>query len=384
MEAHRYRYRLSPYLSRYIFGQVTFTFFIVMGAMIGTYWIIGSLDHLRWVINSGMPFLDYLYFNALMIPANLSPIVPVGAVIAVIFVYNRLSSEHELVAMYAGGLSNMQVAAAGIAFAGTVSAVLVVYMSYFAPATFREFRAMRNDVKNASLVLNLKEREFTSVADDLAIYVGKRHSSSEFEDILVWETKDPEVPVTILADQAKLVFDHGKAFFVLSDGMLQSYDRESSSATFSNFEQYTFNLKKYVEEKEPLREEARELLIHDLWVKVMAETRGYSYRAQANSRIADVLEPFVGVVAALAILFAGPMNRRGHIWRIAAAVVVMLAVKSAFAILVKAHSAVTAATSGILLISAVLIFASLWAIVKGPLKMSWRGWWFSDRRRAAA
>jgi len=378
------RFRPSRTLSRYIFRQVAVAFLVVMGSITGISWIIGSLNHLRWVINNGMPFLDYMYFNFLLIPINLTAVVTPAVVFAVLFVFNRLASDHELAAMNAAGLGNSRLTAAALAFAGLMAALLAIHMAYSSPLAYREFREIGYNVRNAGLVLNLKEKEFTSVADELAIYVGKRHSSSEFEDVMVWETEDPEVPLAMLADQAKLIFDHGRAFFVLSDGMQQSYDRVKATISYSNFEQYTFNLEKYVEKQRPPGADKRELLIGELWTKLMAGESGNSIRKQLNRRIAAVVKPIAAVVAALAILISGPLNRRGQVWRLVGAIGVMFAIEGVFAMLVNMTATAGAATYGILLTTAVLTGGGLWMIAHGPLRVGRQGRRFGARRRATA
>jgi len=384
MESQSTRFRSSRTLSRYNFRQVAVAFLVVLGSITGISWIIGSLKHLRWVINNGMPFSDYMYFNFLLIPINVTAMVTPAAVFAVLFVYNRLTSDRELVAMNAAGLSNIRVATAALAFAGMLSVLLAVHLSYPSPLAYREFREIGYNVRNAGLVLNLKEMEFTSVADDLAIYVGKRHSSSEFEDVIVWETEDTLVPLTMLADQAKLVFDHGKAFLVLYDGMQQSYDREEAVISYSSFGQYTFNLEQYVEEQRLSGADKRELLINELWDKTRTETGRSGYRKQANYRLASVLKPFAIVFIALAILISGPLNRRGQIWRLVSAVGVMFIAEAAFAMLVNTSRAAVDATYGIISIAVGLVVVAFWMIARSPPRIGRRGWRFGVRRRAPA
>lgn len=384
MKSPNTRFRSSRTLSRYIFWQILGAFLVVLASITIVTWIVGALDHLRWVINNGLPFLDYMYYNFLIVPRSLTTILSPSAVIAVLFVYHRLTADHELVAMNAAGLSNIRVATGAFAFATLMSGLLAVHMSYLSPFAYYEFRVMGEDVRNAGLVLNLKEKEFTSVAEKLAIYVGKRHSSSEFEDVMVWETEDPDAPLAMLADQAKLVFDHGRAFFVLSDGMQQSYERGKASISFSNFEQYTFNLEKYIEEQRPERgNKERELVVDQLWAMFTNGALGSKYHKEINNRIASVLKPLATVIGAVAILICGPLNRRGQMWRLVSAVGLMFIVEAVFAMLLNMSKGAVTATYGIFLITAVIASGGIWLIANAPLRMGRPTWRFGARPRAA-
>ncbi len=357
-------------MQRYIFRQVLVTFLIVQGAIIGMSWIIGSMNHLRWVINNGMPFADYMYFNFLLIPINFKGLVTPSAVIAVIFVYNRLNSEREAVAMSAAGLSHLRLAMPGLVFAMLLAAFMAVHLAYISPMSYREFRAISHKLDNAGLVLNLKEKEFTSVAPDLAIYVGTRHSNSEFERVLVWETKDADEPLAVTAEQAKLIFDHEKPFFAMFNGTQQVYDRESRSISFTDFEQYTLNLEQYIQESWDPAAELRELYLPQLWALAHADPPRPKFRKYAFSRVAAAIKLIAIVAAVLAILLSGPFNRRGQAWRIVIAVATLFAVEGVVAVLVNATLASSVAGFGMLALCAALIAGGIWFLSRRSLGLN--------------
>jgi lipopolysaccharide export system permease protein len=331
--------RSGKSLQRYLFRQVLVAFLIVEGSIIGVTWVIGSLYHLGWVVNNGVPFLDYVYYNLLLIPLTLRTFITPAATLAVVFAYNRLISDRESVAMNAAGVSTFMLARPALVFAGLLALFLAVHLSYLSPLGYRQVRALKEDVSNAGLVLNLKEKEFTSVADNLTIYVGKRFSSSEFADVLVWENEDEIAPSAMIADQAKLVFDHGKPFFVLYDGTQQSFDRNSRKMSFTEFEQYTFNLEQYMHKDRPAARDFREMYMHELWALAWANPEAAYYWKRVYTRIASVILVVAMVVISAAILLSGPLNRLGQVKRVISAVSVLFMTEAAVAFLLNASVA---------------------------------------------
>ena len=166
--------------------------------------------------------------------------------------------------------------------------------------------------------------------------------------------------------------------------MQHSFDRETAEISISYFEQYTFNLEQYVKERRAPGGDVRQLLIGELWDKIMIGDRVTRYMQQANYRIGSVLKPFAITTLALAILISGPTNRRGQTWRLAGAIAMMFAAEGTIAVLANSSGAVVTATFGILLVNVGLTGLGIWMIAKAPIQWRLPGWRFGPRRRAAA
>src|SRR3984893_6623602 len=92
-------------LSRYILRQSFSVMLLVTGALTAAVWLAQSLRLVDLIINRGLSAEMFLYLALLILPRFLDIVLPIGAFIAVLFVFNPLTTESELVVMRAAGLS---------------------------------------------------------------------------------------------------------------------------------------------------------------------------------------------------------------------------------------------------------------------------------------
>ena len=97
-------------LDRYILRQCFSMMIFVTAALSAAVWLAQSLRLVDLIVNRGLAIEVFLYLALLILPRFLDIVLPIGAFIAVLFVFNRLISESELVVMRAAGLSHLRLA----------------------------------------------------------------------------------------------------------------------------------------------------------------------------------------------------------------------------------------------------------------------------------
>ena len=104
-------------ISRYIFRQLltTTTFVAVVLTIIVS--LFGSLRLVDFIINRGLPVSVLFELIAFRVPGFLAIVLPLAIVAAILSVYNRLSTDSELVVMRASGVSQWTLATPGIVLA---------------------------------------------------------------------------------------------------------------------------------------------------------------------------------------------------------------------------------------------------------------------------
>src|SRR5437870_11503477 len=98
--------RLDRYILRQCFGVMIF----VTAALSAAIWLAQSLRLVDLIVNRGLSIEVFLYLALLILPRFLDIVLPIGAFIAVLFIFNRLTSESELVVMRAAGLGPLALA----------------------------------------------------------------------------------------------------------------------------------------------------------------------------------------------------------------------------------------------------------------------------------
>ena len=92
--------RLTLYLFRHL---IVATLFVTAGLTL-VIWLTQSLRLLEIVVDGGAPIYLFLQLMLVTLPTFLSIVLPIGLLAAVLFTYNRLTMDSELVVMRAAGL----------------------------------------------------------------------------------------------------------------------------------------------------------------------------------------------------------------------------------------------------------------------------------------
>src|SRR5271155_4777683 len=212
-------------LDRYILRQCLSVMIFVTGALTAAVWLAQSLRLVDLIVNRGLSAEMFLYLALLILPRFLDIVLPIGAFISVLFVFNRLISESELVVMRAAGVSPFALARPILILAGIAFAVLMSLSAYFLPASNREFKDVQFEIRNRFVSALLQEGAFTTVSDQLTIYIGGRNERGGVIGLLINDDRDPQQPLTILAEQGAFASSAQGSRVIMVHGTRQSFDR---------------------------------------------------------------------------------------------------------------------------------------------------------------
>jgi len=313
-------------LDRYILRQCLGVMIFVTAALSAAIWLAQSLRLIDLIVNRGLSVEIFLYLAALILPRFLDIVLPIGVFIAVLFTFNRLTGESELVVMRSVGLSHLALAKPVLVLAGIAFLMLMSLSAYFLPASNRAFKDLQFEIRNRFVSSLLQEGTFTTISDKLTIYIRSRDDRGEVTGLLINDSRDPQKPVTILAERGVFVDSPTGARIVMVNGNRQQFDPESHKLSLLTFESYTLDLNAWSDAPVVRFREAQERFLGELFT---ARPDDGSLRAaflvEAHQRILVPLSAFSFSVIPLACLLPGELNRRGQLRR------VLLAIGLAFA-----------------------------------------------------
>jgi lipopolysaccharide export system permease protein len=313
--------RLDRYMSgldRYILRQCLNMMMFVTGALTAAVWLAQSLRLVDLIVNRGLSAEMFLYLALLILPRFLDIVLPIGAFIAVLFVFNRLITESELVVMRAAGLSPFSLAKPVLILSGIAFLILMTLSTYFLPAANREFKNLQFEIRNRFVSSLLQEGAFTTISDKLTIYIGARNNRGEVIGLLINDERDPRHPVTIIAERGAFAESGGGSRIIMVNGNRQQYDRDSSKLSMLTFDRYVLDLDMLRDAPEVHFREPQERFLGELLFPppdTDAMTRE-SFLVEANQRITIPLTAFSFAMIPLACLLPGEFNRRGQLRRI--------------------------------------------------------------------
>lgn len=259
-------------LDRYVFRQLLGALLIVTLGLVALIWLTQSLRFVELVVNRGLSFVVFLKLTGLLIPGFVSIILPITTFVVVQFLYQRLSMDRELTVMRAAGLSPLAMARPALAVAVVAMAGHYALNLWLVPASATSFREYQWEIRNHIAAFLLQEGVFTTVSDDLVVYVRAKQPDGALRGIMVDDARDPAQRATILAETGRLLDGANGPRVLLENGTRQVIDQRTGQLNVLSFKEN--------------------------WVDLAAPARatGVRLRDPAEMSIAGLLNPPEGVV----------------------------------------------------------------------------------------
>ncbi|MGH7248116.1 MAG: LptF/LptG family permease, partial [Pseudomonadota bacterium] len=168
----------------------------------------------------------------------------------------------------------------------------------------------------------IQEGTFTTVSDKLTFYIRNRDRNGDAVGLLINDSRDPQRPVTILAERAAFVDTPAGSRIVMINGNRQQYDPQTRKLSVLTFKRYTLDLDSLQDVPVVRFRGAQERFLGE----IMFPPPGLdplirrSFIMEAHQRILIPLSVLSFAVIPLACLLPGEFSRRGQVKRVVAAI----------------------------------------------------------------
>lgn len=264
-------------LDRYIFKEMTATFFVGIGAFTVTM-LLGKIVRLiEMIVNKGLGLWVILRLFLLMLPSFLVITIPMATLLATVSTFGRMASDKEVVALKATGVSLYRLLYTPALFA-TLACVVNLYLSIeVMPWGNRNFRNLLYQVARTQAGLGLREGVFNSDLKGFIIYVRNlRGEGRVLEGILLADSREKENLKVIVARKGELITDaEGDSTMLrLSDGSVHfTFSQDPATYRELSFERYelTLDFNRFTGSPLGRRIVDRELTLSELLAKMQEE-----------------------------------------------------------------------------------------------------------------
>ncbi len=317
-------------IGRYIFRQVFWATALVIAGLVCVLWLTQSLKMIEMIVNRGLPISMYLTMTVLVLPKFLGVILPIALFTAVLFTYNKLGVDSELVALRASGVSETRLAAPALALAAIVTVLGYGVSLYVMPASYRAFSDLRQVVRNTYAEVVLEEGVFNAMSEGVTVYVRGRSPNGELLGILVHDERDPARPVTMMAQRGALIAGADGPRVLMIQGTRQQVSNTGGALSLLYFDRYLFEIGQTGTPGGVRWREAHERYLHELFTP--ADQAGQAQflrrlRVEGHHRLSAPLLALSFAMIGLACLLCGQFSRRGQASRILVAAVLVVVVE---------------------------------------------------------
>ncbi len=318
-------------ISRYILRQLLVGTALTGIGLACVLWLTQSLRFVELIVTKGLSIFGFLKLTLMLLPNFLAYIMPVALFVVVLFVYNKMNTDRELVVLRAAGLSTWALGrpALGLALVATLLAYgITTLLTPLSNQAFREYHwAVRHDLS----ALLIQEGSFNHLAPGLTLFVQDRTGAGELRNVMLYDERVPDKVSTVMAERGVLMKGEDGPRVLLENGNRQEVTAEDGRMSMLYFDRYTVEVEIAGSRRGSRGTDVRERPTSELlWPEPGAfDTRQLrEMTVEAHQRLTVPLHNLSFVAIALACLLTGSFNRRGQTGRVLAAVGLMILVEA--------------------------------------------------------
>ena len=310
-----------PRIDRYILSQLLTLFGFFALVLVSVYWINRAVSLFDDLLADGQTALVVLEFTLLTLPIVISVVLPVAAFAATAYGTNRLTSESELVAMQAVGLSPWRLARPVLVFGVFVGLLVAILVHGLVPMARARLAERETAIAENVTAQFLRPGEFQYPSDGVTLFIREIARDGRLLDLFIEDARNPDDQTIYTSEEALVVRKETGPVLVLLQGMSQNMRNESGSRRMSvvRFSEFSYDIGTMFSARDRRGQDLREYTTMRLLnpdqelLNATGATAGAAKR-EANERIA---QPFLSPVSALigfAALLIGGFSRFG-VWR---------------------------------------------------------------------
>lgn len=260
MKVTLFRYFIKELFPSFLLGLTGFTFILLIGRI---------LQLTELFVNKGVPLLYILKLLYYLLPSFLVLTIPMATLLAVLLTFNRLSSDNEITALKASGLSLYQMIPPILALAVFATAITTFLSLHTLPRANHSSRSLLYQMASSKAHMGVRERVFNDDFEGLVLYVDKvKPKTFHWENVFISDSRrSPEVH-TIIAREGKVLSDPQQLAVTLRlmNGAIHKLGNHPDAYQKIDFNTYDLRLdfktgwrKKQTEDKHPADMSLKEL-----------------------------------------------------------------------------------------------------------------------------
>jgi len=305
----------------YIFRQLAWWTIIVATSLTCVVWLTQSLRFVDMIVNRGLSVTSFLSFTLLLLPTFLSLIGPIAIFVAIVFTYNRMLNDREIIVLSASGLSPIKIGRPALILSFLLMGFGYLNTLYLMPSSYREFKDLQREYRSDLASVFLQEGVFNPIIEGITVFVRERNKVGELFGIIVHDERKPEKPITIMAEKGAIISGDRGPRVLMINGNRQEVSSVDGRLSLLYFEKYTFDLQDINETNINVWREPRERFLHELFFPKeqagFASRKDYrKLRMEGMFRVSSPILYFAFTVMAVALLLTGHLYRRAQYIRI--------------------------------------------------------------------
>jgi lipopolysaccharide export system permease protein len=252
MKRTLYFYLIKELFPAFLLGLIGFTFILLTGRIV---------QLMELFVNKGVPLGYILRLLYLLLPSFMVLTIPMATLLSVLLAFNRLSSDNEITALKASGVSLYQMIPPVLVFAVATYVATTFLSLYSVPRANEGSRALLYELVSSKANAGIREKMFNDDFEGLVLYVEEiKPRTLAWEKVFISDSRNPAEVLTIIAREGEVLSDPGTLVITLrlKRGAIHKLGKEPDAYQKIDFSTYDLRLylktglkEKGTEEKHP-------------------------------------------------------------------------------------------------------------------------------------
>ena len=277
-------------------------------------WVTQTLRMVH-LIDKGIELKHFFKIIILLVPSLLFMILPIIAVLTVIYVYNNLQDERQLVILRNSGISNYALAKPALLVATGVTIFAYYISAYLMPLSYNNMKQELSNFREGYISSIISSKTFNQISKNSNIYVEHKNTDGSLSGIILFDNKVPENRTILFAKNGKIITSNPDLTeFELEHGLRHSYD-QLGNLTKLYFDHLIVAITNENTDSNDRNKTSIELYIHEmLWPdNALPIEKQRQLITDGHLRIVWPLFNFAFVFLSLSIFLNQSYNRKTHI-----------------------------------------------------------------------
>jgi lipopolysaccharide export system permease protein len=237
--------KLNAVVHRYILREMLAPFILSLSLLLFVFLMTTMLQITNLVINYRVGLGTVFQIMLYLVPSFMGFIIPMSAMIAILLAFLKMSSDNEIIALKAGGVSLYHLMPPVLLFC-IITFLSAVFMTVFGlPWGKNAVKELLLNLDASSYSALLKERTFNDSFKGIMIYVNKADpQKKELIDVFIEDRNNRGTVVTITAPRGQMINSSENDTFHLRlyDGVINQVQLKDKSSHGIRFKTYDVRL----------------------------------------------------------------------------------------------------------------------------------------------
>jgi lipopolysaccharide export system permease protein len=239
----KYHFNTPRLLYSYLATEMLGPFFASFLIMNCVFFLVKLIPFLNFVLELDIGLADFIRLFCYLFPNIFLYSIPMAAMLGITIGFARLSSDSEILALKASGISIYQILPPVIIVAALIALLTSFVSIKLIPSSAVAMKQLSYQLLREKISKGLKEHMFTEALGDVVVYVDRiDKTTGEWTKVWVSDMRGVDNPIVTMASTGKMAssLETMMVSIVLGDGSLHKPGNDN--AQIVQFDQYQINI----------------------------------------------------------------------------------------------------------------------------------------------